>query len=177
METDACKAIRSVITPIINQACTDPLKPHKFSYATPHDTHQLAIALYLLDITQPLRHLTDLRTRRLQLNITEATEAHLDPWRCYLWSQQTEPIPPNAIPLTHRHDTNIDAITSTASQDLAEIHMTHINTYIQPQAHREHGKHFTVSLQGALRYNPHTTHKHPHRLTSRDLLDISPDIH
>ena len=55
--------------------------------------------------------------------------------------------------------------------------MTFINTYIQPQAHREHGKHFTVSLQGSLRYNPHHTQQHPRRITSKDLIDISPDIY
>jgi hypothetical protein len=57
-------------------------------------------------------------------------------------------------PPTHRHDTDLEAIIATASQDLAEIYMTFINTYIQPLAHKEHSKHFTVSLQGSLRYNP-----------------------
>ena len=55
--------------------------------------------------------------------------------------------------------------------------MTFINTHIQLQAHREHGKHFTVSLQGSLRYNPHHTQQHPRRITSKDLIDVRPDIH
>jgi hypothetical protein len=54
--------------------------------------------------------------------------------------------------------------------------MTFISAHVQPLAHTEHGKHFTVSPAGLLRYTPHFTHKHPRHITSRDLLDISPDI-
>jgi hypothetical protein len=53
--------------------------------------------------------------------------------------------------------------------------MTFISVYIRPLAHTQHGKHFTVSPAGLLRYTPHSTQQHPRRITSRDLLDISPD--
>ena len=100
METDTFNAIRSVVTLIILHACLDPHEPHEVPYAVPHDTHQPAILHYPLDLTQPLRQLTDLRTRRLHLDITAATATHLDPWRCYLWNTTTGPLPPTPLP-TH----------------------------------------------------------------------------
>ena len=84
METDTYNVIRSIVTLIILHACLDPLEPHEVPYAVPHDPHQPAILHYLLDLTQPLRQLMDLRTRRLHLDITAATATHLDPWHCYL---------------------------------------------------------------------------------------------
>ena len=54
--------------------------------------------------------------------------------------------------------------------------MTFISAHVQPLAHTQHGKHFTISPAGLLRYTPHSTQKHPRRIASRDLLDISPDI-
>ena len=98
MEIDTFNAIRSIVTPIILHACLDPLESHEVPYAIPHDTHQPAIVHYLLDLTQPLRQLTDLRTQRLHQNITATTATHLDPWRCYIWNTTTGPIPPNAPP-------------------------------------------------------------------------------
>ena len=94
MEMDTFTAIRSIVTPIILHACLDPLEPHEVPYAVPHDNHQPAIVHYLLDLTQPLRQLTDLRTRRLYQEITATTANHLDPWRCYVWNTTTGPIPP-----------------------------------------------------------------------------------
>ena len=64
----------------------------------------------------------------------------------------------------------------TTADDIADIYMTFISAHVQPLAHIEHGKHFAVSPTGLLRYTPHATHQHPRRITSRDLLDISPDI-
>jgi hypothetical protein len=128
-----------------------------------------------MDICHPVHQLLDARTRQLFTTLTQTIATHIDPWRSYLQATSTAPPPGLASPSTSYRDAIESAIT-IATEDLVDIYTTFISSHIQPLAHTEHGKHFAVSPTGLLRYTPHATQTHPRRISSRDLLDISPDI-
>jgi hypothetical protein len=153
----------------------DPPEPLEIPYALPHHNYKEATHCYTTELCQPAHNLLDARANQLFTDLENAIQTHIDPWRSHLWD--TNPTPqPGQSPPNQRYGEAIEEIVTNATEDIGDIFMTFISAHVQPLAHTQHGKHFTISPAGLLRYTPHSTQKHPRRITSRDLLDISPDI-
>jgi hypothetical protein len=130
-------------------------------YALPHHNYQEATHCYITELCQPAHQLFDIRTRQLFADLETAIQTHMDPWRSYLWDTNTSP-PLGLTPPNQRYGEAMEYIITTATEDFGDIFMTFISAHVQPLAHTEHGKHFTVSPAGLLRYTPHPPTSPPH---------------